>query len=119
MLVNVYMYYIAVNLAAGLKYKDLLSHHDIRKAVALSWINEPLYWTPKKKPASEDQQQYKGPSMTKKKKTPVGSATRSKKWMATDSVSCEVMPERRENKASKVHGCWNVSAWELWEYEAE
>jgi hypothetical protein len=83
MLVNAYIYYVAVNLAAGLKRKDLLSHHDFRKAVALSWINQPLYWTPpKKKPTREQQAQYEGPSMSKKKMTP-GSSTRSKKRTAT------------------------------------
>jgi hypothetical protein len=90
MLVNAYVYYIAVNLGAGLKRNDLLSHHDFRKAVALSWIHQPLYWmTPpkKKKPTTrEQQQQYEGPSMSKKKMSP-GSSTRSKKRMATDRLS--------------------------------
>jgi hypothetical protein len=85
MLVNAYVYYIAVNFAAGLKRKDLLSHHDFRKAMALSWISKPLYWTPKKKkPSSKDQQQ--DPIMAKAKKRkmycPGGSATRSKKQEA-------------------------------------
>ena len=86
MLVNAYVYYISVNIAAGVKRKDLLSHHDFRKAVALSWINQPLYWTPQKKPTRKEQKQYEGPSMSKKKMA-ADPSTRSQKRMATDNLS--------------------------------
>jgi hypothetical protein len=82
MLVNAYLYYVAVNLAAGLLKHKILSHHDFRKSVALAWINQPKYWTPKKQ-----QQHYTGPNMSQEKKT--GSSTKqairkSKKRMATN-----------------------------------
>ena len=39
MITNAYVIYLHVNLENGMKKKDLLSHHDFRKVVALAWIN--------------------------------------------------------------------------------
>ena len=38
-LVNAYKIYVNLNLDAGKKMKDLVSHHDFRKSIALTWIN--------------------------------------------------------------------------------
>ena len=38
-LVNAYKIYVNLNLDAGKKMKDLVSHHDFRKSIALAWIN--------------------------------------------------------------------------------
>ena len=35
---NAYIMYVNVNLLAGKKKKDLMSHYDFRKSIALSWI---------------------------------------------------------------------------------
>ena len=38
-LVNAYIMYVNVNMLAGKEKKDLMSHHDFRKSIALAWIN--------------------------------------------------------------------------------
>lgn len=40
MLVNAYIMYVKFNLSCGINKKDLLSHHEFQKQIALSWINE-------------------------------------------------------------------------------
>ena len=39
MLVNAYAIYIIVNITEVIAKKDLLSHHNFRKAIAMNWIN--------------------------------------------------------------------------------
>ena len=39
MLTNAYIIYITINLKKGKNKKDLFSHHDFRKEIALAWIN--------------------------------------------------------------------------------
>ena len=36
---NAYVMYKTLNLQAGREKKDLISHHDFRKRIALYWIN--------------------------------------------------------------------------------
>ena len=43
MMVNAYVYYVSLNLLAGKAKKNLLSHHDFRRAIALSWIAPDKY----------------------------------------------------------------------------
>ena len=44
MLTNTYIMYLKVNMYEyGLQRKELLSHHDFRKAIALYWINPDKY----------------------------------------------------------------------------
>ena len=38
MMTNAYIIYLKVNEEYGLKKKDLLSHHDFQRAIALAWI---------------------------------------------------------------------------------
>ena len=39
MVFNAYVIYMIVNISEGIPRKDLLSHHNIRKAIAMNWIN--------------------------------------------------------------------------------
>ena len=43
MLTNAYIMYIKINVSDGAEKKNLLSHHDFRKAIAFSWINQKEY----------------------------------------------------------------------------
>ena len=56
MITNAYVIYLHVNIENGIK-KYLLSHHDFRKAVALSWINP-----------SEQDEELPAPVSTRKRK---------------------------------------------------
>jgi len=40
MIVNSYVIYRTFSLANGINKKDLMSHHDFRKSIALHWINQ-------------------------------------------------------------------------------
>ena len=40
MLVNSYIMYLKLHLIHGRQKKDLISHHDFRRAIAIYWINE-------------------------------------------------------------------------------
>jgi hypothetical protein len=42
-MVNAYVYYVQLGLLAGIDRKNLLSHHDFRKAIALAWIDPANY----------------------------------------------------------------------------
>ena len=66
-IVNSYVLYVKVNLAAGKRRKDLLSHHDYNKSVALDWI----------KGVAENR--MKRPTSANKRKEPSGVKTRSAK----------------------------------------
>jgi Transposase IS4 len=43
-IVNAYICYVEFNLTAGKKKKDLLSHYEFRKAIALAWLDPDTYW---------------------------------------------------------------------------
>jgi len=40
MIVNSYVIYHTFSLANGINKKDVTSHHDFRKSIALHWINQ-------------------------------------------------------------------------------
>ena len=44
-LVNTYIVYRKVNLEAGVSKINLLSHHNFRKQVAMTWICPNIYWS--------------------------------------------------------------------------
>ena len=44
-LVNSYIVYRRVNLEAGVSKSDLLSQHNLRKQVAMTWISPNIYWS--------------------------------------------------------------------------
>ncbi len=56
MLTNAYVSYLKVNEEEGVPKKQLLSHHDFQKAVALYWINPQQYHLDEQKQKREDQQ---------------------------------------------------------------
>ncbi len=45
MLVTLYIMYKKVLLGNGVARRQLLSHHDFRKAIAFAWINPAKHWT--------------------------------------------------------------------------
>ena len=44
-LLNAYIVYSSVILEAGVSNSDLLSHHNFRKKVVMTWIRTNIYWS--------------------------------------------------------------------------
>ena len=44
-LVNAYIVYRRVDLEAGVSKSDLLSQHNFRKQVVMTWISPNIYWS--------------------------------------------------------------------------
>ena len=66
MITNAYVIYLHVNLENRIIKKDVLSHNDFRKAVALSWINQ-----------IEQDEELPAPVSTRKRKVFSGSSLSS------------------------------------------
>ena len=46
--------YVTLKLAAGEKKKNIISHHDFRKSIALTWFNLPTAKGPSNEISKED-----------------------------------------------------------------
>jgi hypothetical protein len=44
LMVNAYVSYVRFNILNGKKKKDLLSHYEFRKQIALAWLDPETYW---------------------------------------------------------------------------
>ena len=67
LLTNSYVVYLKINLRLGVDKKDLLSHYDFRKDIALYWINPDLYMEDNKQLAQASEEF----SISRKKRNPI------------------------------------------------
>ena len=79
-LVNAYIVYLKVNMAAGKKKGELLSQHDFRQQVAMAWISPEVYWGTEKN----------GPAMSTWRKRKCRVDAESISFSAEDSSSMQL-----------------------------
>jgi hypothetical protein len=105
MMVNAYVYYVSLNLLAGKLKKDLLTHHDFRRAIALSWI-APDKYSPEALALLARKDPPAMSSSTKKRKGPANRAStpssgKSKKPRSAQPEEEEWCSDAREERLSR------------------
>ena len=88
MLVNAYVIYSIVNITEGTPKKDLLSHHNFRKSIAMNWINTDRDYC-------QDQ----------------GSTTSSKRKRKTASSLSSLLVSTLESDSTKINRHFEVKLW--------